>query len=71
MNVTVFVVPIGVVTLMVLAEAFADEAMVKVAVTVVEFTGVRLLTVTPVPETVIALATVRFVPVSVTATLVP
>jgi hypothetical protein len=40
-------------------------------VTVVEFTTLRLLTVTPVPDTTIDVVPARFVPVRVTPTLVP
>jgi hypothetical protein len=71
-NVTVpVVVPIGVVTVMVLADRVAPVVMVKVAVTVVSFTTARLPTVTPVPDTLIAVAPVRPRPVRVTGTLVP
>src|SRR5207237_2500069 len=69
-NVTVLLVPPGVVTETVLAERVAAAAIVKVAVTVVAL-DVMPLTVTPVPDTLTAVAPVRFVPVSVTGTEVP
>ena len=69
-NVTVLLVPPGVVTLTVLAPTAAVAVMVKVVVTVVEVT-VKAPAVTPVPDTVTAVAPVRFVPVKVTATAVP
>jgi len=70
-NVTVLLGPPGVVMVTVRAETVAVPAIVKVAVAVVALTTVRPLTVTPVPETATAVAPVRFVPVSVTGTLVP
>src|SRR5436853_1239498 len=69
-NVTVLLVPPGVVTLTVLAERVAVAVIVKVVVTVVEVT-VKAPTVTPVPETFTDVAPVRFVPVRVTGTAVP
>jgi len=69
-NVTVLLVPPGVVTLTVLAPSAAVAVIVKVAVTVVAL-DVMPLTVTPVPDTLTAVAPVRFVPVSVTGTEVP
>jgi hypothetical protein len=57
------------VTLLAFAPALA--AIVKLAVSVVLLTTVRLLTVTPAPDTITAVAPDRFVPVSVTATAVP
>jgi hypothetical protein len=70
-NVTVLVAPFGVVTKTFLAESVAVAVMVKVAVMVVSFTTERELTVTPVPEMVIAVAPVNPVPLRVTGTLVP
>jgi hypothetical protein len=70
-NVTVLLVPPGVVTLTVLAPVAALPEIEKVALTVVLFTTVIPLTVTPLPEIVIALVPVRLVPVRVTGTLVP
>ena len=69
-NVTVLLVPPGVVTETVLAERVAAAAIVKVAVTVVAL-DVMPLTVTPVPDTLTAVAPVRFVPVKVTVPVVP
>src|SRR2546430_13424096 len=69
-NVTVLLVPPGVVTLTVLAPSAAVGVMVKVVVTVVEVT-VKAPAVTPVPDTITAGAPVRFVPVKVTATAAP
>ena len=69
-NVTVLLVPAGVVTLTVLAERVAVFEIVKVVVTVVEVT-VKAPTVIPVPDTFTADAPVRFVPVKVTETGVP
>jgi len=65
------VVPSGVVTFTVLRPVVAVGAIVNVAVTLVELTTVRPLTVIPVPETLIAVAPVRFAPVRVTGTAVP
>jgi hypothetical protein len=70
-NVTVLLVPPGVTTATFLAVSAAPAVMVKVAVTVVLFTTTRLLTVTPAPDTLMAEAPVRLVPVSVTGTAVP
>lgn len=70
-NDTVFELPMGVVTLTVRDETEAFDATVKVAVTLVLLVAVTLLTVTPLPETTTAVAPDRFVPVSVTAKLVP
>src|SRR5882672_2605585 len=70
-NVTVLLVPPGVVTLTVLAPSVALAVMVKVVVTVVEV-EVKAPAVTPLPpDTVTAVAPVRFVPVKVTGTSVP
>jgi hypothetical protein len=70
-NVTGLLAPPGtVVTLTFLAVSPAAAAIVKVAVTVVSFTTVRLLTVIP-PPAVMAVAPVRPLPVNVTGTLVP
>ncbi len=69
-NVTVLLVPPGVVTLTVLAPSAAVAVMVKVVVTVVGVT-VKAPAVTPVPDTVTAVAPVRFVPVKVTVPTVP
>src|SRR5579863_1296776 len=49
----------------------AVGATVKVAVMVVSFTTVKLLTVTPLPLTAALVAPVKPIPVMVTATLVP
>ena len=68
---TVLLVPPGVVTLTVLVETLAFPEIVKVAVTVVEFTTVTLLTAMSDPETVTAEVPVRLVPVRVTGTAVP
>jgi hypothetical protein len=70
-NVWVLLVPPGVVTLTVLALIVAVAKIVNVAVTVVSFTTVRPLYVTPVPDTVIVVAPVKPLPESVTGTLVP
>lgn len=67
-NVTVLVVPSGVVTLTVLVVVAAVEAMVKTATTWESLTTPMSLTVTPVPDTLIADAPVRCVPLSVTFT---
>src|SRR5256885_10915805 len=69
-NVTVLLVPPGVVTLTVLAPSAAVPVMVKVVVTVVEV-RVKAPALTPVPDMVAAVAPVRFVPVKVTGTVVP
>jgi len=70
-NVTVPLVPPGVVTLTVLAVAAAVDGIANVAVTVVAFTTVMPLTVMSPPDTVTAVAPVKLVPVRVTGTLVP
>jgi hypothetical protein len=70
-NVTVLLVPPGVVTLTVLAERAAVAEIVKFAVTEVSLTTVMAPTVMPVPDTLIADVPVRFVPVRVTATVLP
>jgi hypothetical protein len=70
-NVTVLLVPPGVVTLTVLAVAPAVPDIVNVAVTLVSFTTLTPLTVMPLPETVIAEVSLRPVPVRVTATTLP
>ena len=70
-NVTVLVSPAGVVTVTVLAVAAAPVVIVKLAVTVVAV-GVPVMTaVTPVPDTVTAVAPVKLVPVRVTAKAAP
>jgi hypothetical protein len=60
-NVTALVVPSGVTTVTFLAPvaAVVPEEIVKVAVTVVSLRTARLLTVTPVPDTLMADAPVR------------
>jgi hypothetical protein len=63
--------PLGVATVTVLALSPAVAPTVKVAVTVVAFTTVKLLTVTPVPATVTPVAAPKPVPVMVTGTEVP
>ena len=70
-NVTVLLVPPGVVTLTVLFPSKAVAVVVKVAVTEVPLTTTMLLTVSSVPDTLTAVAPVRFVPVRVTGTAVP
>src|SRR6267143_334025 len=65
-NVTVLLVPPGVVTLTVLGPSAAVAPIAKFALTTVGFTTVTPLAVTPVPDTVTAVAPVRFVPVSIT-----
>jgi hypothetical protein len=71
-NGTVLLVPPpGTVMLTVLADSVAPVLIVKVAVAVVGLVTVKPLTVTPVPDTVTAVAPVRLVPVKVTGTLVP
>jgi hypothetical protein len=59
------------VTLTFLAVAPAVGAITKVAVTVLSFTTVMLLAVTPVPETVTLVVPVRPTPVMVTGTDLP
>ena len=64
--------PPPVVTLTVLVVIPAVDAMVKVAVSVLESTTVMPLTMTPEPETVILVPVgVKFEPIRVTATAVP
>jgi hypothetical protein len=71
-NVTVLLVPLGVVvTLTVLVPSAAPAVIVKFAVTELSFTTVTPLTVTPAPDTVTAVAPVKPVPVRVTGTTVP
>ena len=65
-NVTVLLVPPGLVTLTALAVSTAVAAIEKFALIVVAFTTVRPLTVMPPPGTVTAVAPVRLVPVRVT-----
>ena len=65
-NVTVLLVPPGVVTLTALFPSKAVAAIEKFALIVVAFTTVRPLTVMPPPGTVTAVAPVRLVPVRVT-----
>ena len=64
-------VPVGVVIVTFLNPVVAVPEIVNVALTVVEFTTLMPLAVTPVPLTVIAVAPVRLVPVRVTGTLAP
>ena len=72
MNVTALVTPSGVVTVTFLAVRPVDAVTVKIAVTVVSFTTVKELAVTPAPpETLIDVAPARPVPLIVTGTLVP
>ena len=71
MNETVLVVPIGVVTFTVRVDKVAVLAITRLALIVVEPVTERPLTVTPVPDTVIAVALVKLVPVNVTGTVVP
>ena len=70
-NGTVLLVPPAVVMLTVLAVSAAVVEMVKVAVAVIASPTVRPLTVIPVPETLMALAPLKLVPVNVTGTAVP
>lgn len=69
-NVVALVVPIGVVTLTFLLVSPAVAVIVNVAVTVEAFTTVRPLELTPLPDTLIAVAPVRPLPVNVTGKLV-
>jgi hypothetical protein len=69
-NVVVLVVPIGVVTLTFLVVSPAVAVIVNVAVTVESFTTVRPLELTPLPDTLIAVAAVKPLPVNVTGKLV-
>lgn len=72
LNVCALLVPLDVVTLTFRALIVALAAMVKVAVIVVEFTTVRLPTVTPVPDTrTLVPVAAKFAPLSVTGTAVP
>ena len=68
LNVTPLLFVPPVVTVTVRAETLAVFETVNVAVIVVELTTVSPLTVIPVPETLIAVVPVRFVPVRVTET---
>jgi len=70
-KVTVLVTPSGVVTLTVCAPVAAAAVIAQLAVNVVEVGVPVLVQVTPVPETVMADAAARSVPVSVTGTVVP
>jgi len=70
-NVTLLLVPLGVVTVTFLAPVAALPPMARLAVTEVALTTLILLAVTPVPDTLTALAPVRLVPVSVTGTVTP
>jgi len=70
-NVTLPLVPPGVVTVTFLAPRAALPPMAKLAVTEVALTTLTPLTVTPVPDTLTALVPVRFVPVRVTGTVAP
>jgi hypothetical protein len=63
------VVPIGVVTLTFLVVRPAVVVIVNVPVTVESFTTVRPLELTPLPDTLIAVAPVRPLPVNVTGKL--
>ena len=65
------VVPIGVVTDTFLAVVAAVAAIVQFAVTVVDVGVPVIAQATPGPDTLTAVAPVRFVPVSVTGTVVP
>jgi hypothetical protein len=66
------VVPkVGVATLTVLAVGTALAAITQLAVTVVEVGVPVMVQATPVPDTFITVAPVRFVPVRVTGTVVP
>jgi hypothetical protein len=65
------VAPPAFVTLRFLAVAAAPSVIARLAVTVVSFTTVMPLAVTPEPDTVIAVTPVRLLPVKVTGTLVP
>ena len=69
MKFTVPVVPIGVVTLTVLVVRKAPFVMAQFAWTVVEV-AVTPVHVTPLPDTVTAVAPLRLVPVRVTGTVV-
>jgi hypothetical protein len=64
-------VPADVDTFTLLVPVAAEEEIVKVAVIRVELTTVILLAVTPEPLTAIVAAEMKFVPVRVTATLLP
>ncbi len=68
MNVTLLVSPFRVTTTTFLPFGDAPDVIVNVAVTVVEFPTATLLTMTPLPDTVTAVAPARFVPVRVTGT---
>jgi hypothetical protein len=63
-------VPPSVVTVTLCAPSEVLAVIVKVAVTVVSFTGVMLLTLTPLPDTVTPVVVSKLVPVRVTDTLV-
>jgi hypothetical protein len=68
-NVTALVLPFGVTALTFFAVSAALPEILNVAVTVVEFTAAKLLTVTPDPETFTPVAPLRFAPVRVTETV--
>jgi len=70
-NVTLPVVPPGVVTLTFRPLIVAFVEIANNAVIVVELCTTTLLTVTPGPDTAIVAGPLKFVPVSVTATLLP
>lgn len=70
-NVSGLLAPPSVVTVTFLAVRPAVAVIVKVAVTVVSLTTVKLLTVMPAPTPLIADVVNRLVPVKVTGTLVP
>jgi hypothetical protein len=71
-NATVLLVPPGlVVTLTVLAPSAAPTVITQLALTVVEVEPLVMLQVTPVPDTVTAVAPVKPVPVRVTGTTAP
>lgn len=70
-NVTLLVVPMGVATLTARAPTCAPATIAKLAVMLPEFTTLKVVTVTPVLDTLMAVVPVRFVPESVTATVEP
>jgi hypothetical protein len=70
-NVCALLVPLDVVTLMFLAPSVVDDEIVKVVVSVVEFTTVTVPTVTPLPAVTVVPVVVKFVPVSVTGMAAP
>ena len=68
-KVVLLLVPTGVVTVTFLVFCAAALDIARVAAILVEFSTVKLLTVTPVPDTVTAVAPFRLVPVRITGTL--